>query len=146
MISSSCVCKYGRDFSMLWIVIAVGLLTGCADSEEGPSLYDVSGTVSFDGAPLETGRILFKPKDGSGSFSAEIAAGEYSLETAPGQMTVEITASRIIPGKFESASPDEEAQPVGEMYVPEAYNAKTTLRADVTTAGENTFPFELTSS
>ena len=146
MISNNCVSKHVRKCLMLGMTIAVVQLAGFSDSEEGPQLYDVSGTVSFDGAPLETGRILFKPKDGSGSFSAEITDGEYSLETAPGQMTVEITASRIIPGKFTSASPDEEPQPVGEMYIPETYNSKTNLRADITTAGENTFAFDLKSS
>lgn len=59
-------------------------------------------------------------------------------------MTVEITASKEVPGKMsEAASPDEKPQPMHEMYIPAKYNQKTTLTAKVTADGENKFPFDL---
>ncbi|MEZ6129841.1 MAG: hypothetical protein R3C59_14255 [Planctomycetaceae bacterium] len=121
-------------------IVAVAT-TGCGES--GPATYPVTGTVTFDGAPVEEGRITFRPVSGAKAFAAEIKNGEYSFEGEPGKMAVEVTASRIIPGKFDDSNPDDEPQPVGEMYIPEQYNAKTTLEAEIQASGENKFNFDL---
>jgi len=118
---------------------------GCGGGDDGPEMYDVSGEVTFDGVPVESGRILFRSTDGGKAFAGEIKDGSYELETEPGPMTVEVTASRIVPGKFTSASPDDEPEPVGEMYIPAKYNSKTELSATVTEDGDNEFPFSLTA-
>lgn len=120
-----------------------GLLTGCGGGD-GPETHRVTGQVTFDGQPVEDGRITFRKTGGDGkSFSTEIKGGGYDLETEPGPMAVEITASRLIPGKFDNSNGTPE--PVGEMYVPKKYNAATTLAAEVTPSGPNEFPFTLTS-
>jgi hypothetical protein len=101
--------------------------------------------VTFDGTPVETGRITFREVEGDKrAFSTEITGGKYELQTEPGKMTVEITASRPS-GKFDTSNPDEEPQPIGEMYIPEKYNTKTELTAEV---GEKTndIPFTLTKA
>ena len=116
-------------------------VAGCG-GEAGPAVYPVTGTVTFDGSPVEKGRIQFTPVSGDRAFSAEIKDGAYELEAQPGKMKVAIRASRIIPGKFDTSNPDEDPQPMGEMYIPDVYNSRTTLEAEVT-AGENNFPFAL---
>jgi hypothetical protein len=122
-----------------------GALIGCGQ-EDGPALFAVSGTVTFDGAPVEEGRIQFRDAAGGRAFSAEIIDGSYSLDAEEGQMAVGITASRIIPGKFDTSNPDDDPQPVGEMYIPSQYNSKTTLSASVSAASDNTFQFDLKSA
>ena len=119
---------------------------GCGSGEDGPELYPVTGTVTFDGEPVSEGRILFRADEGTGKgYGGVIKDGTYTLEAVDGEMTVEILASRAVPGKFgEAASPDEEPPPLMEMYVPEQYNTKTTLTATVKPDGENTIPFQLT--
>ena len=67
-----------------------------------------------------------------------------SLQAEPGKISVEITAPRIIPGKFDKSNGTPE--PVGEMYIPKKYNANTTLSAEVTPDGENQIPFVLASN
>lgn len=130
--------------AFLAAALLLGTLSGCGGKETGPEKFTVTGNVTVDGAPLEKGRIQFRAGGNGKAFVGEITDGEYSLETEAGSMTVEITASRAIPGKFdEGASPDDEPQPIMEMYIPEQYNSKTTLKADVTPDGENKFPFEL---
>lgn len=136
--------------SVILSIFSIAILpffVGCNSQPAGPEMYEVSGNVTFDGAPLKEGRIRFRLTSGDQrAFEAEISDGQYSLETTAGSMQVEVRASRIVPGKFEQASPDEEPQPVGEMYIPEKYNAKTELSAEVSAGGENTFSFDLKSS
>lgn len=120
-------------------------LVGCGSGDTGPALVTVKGSVTFDGAPVEEGRILFRKTDGDmKAYSAEIKAGNYSIETEAGKAAVEITASRPT-GEFDTSNPDDPPQPIGEMYIPEIYNSQTTLTAEVKTSGENTIPFELKS-
>jgi hypothetical protein len=126
------------------LALIAGITMGCG-GEQGPATYPVTGTVTFDGAPVEEGRIQFTPVSGARSFAAEIKNGQYSLESETGKMKVEITASRLIPGKFDTSNPDDEPQPVGEMYIPAKYNADTTLEAEITESGENKFDFALTA-
>jgi hypothetical protein len=119
------------------------MLSGCA-GESGPQMYPVQGTVSFDGTPVENGRILFRRVDGDQrGFSGEITNGRYELNAEPGSMTVEITASRIIPGEFDTSN--DEPEPKGEMYIPAKYNAETELTAEVKASGDNNIPFDLKS-
>ncbi len=118
-------------------------LTGC--SPPGMTLDKVSGNITFDGQPVEEGRILFRAVEGDQrAFSGAIQNGRYELESLPGKMTVEITASRIIPGKFDESNPDEKV-PMGEMYIPERYNSKTELTAEVPAGGAKDVNFTLTS-
>ncbi|NLS96945.1 MAG: hypothetical protein GXX96_32815 [Planctomycetaceae bacterium] len=101
--------------------------------------------MTFDGQPVEEGRILFRAVEGDQrAFSGAIQNGRYELESLPGKMTVEITASRIIPGKFDESNPDEKV-PMGEMYIPERYNSKTELTAEVPAGGAKDVNFTLTS-
>ncbi|MCZ2341737.1 MAG: hypothetical protein LC104_08060 [Bacteroidales bacterium] len=119
----------------------LGILAGCG-SQSGPKLYPASGTVTFDGKPIETGRITFKGANANDrTYAADITNGEYKLELEAGQKIVEITASRLIPGKFDNSNGKPE--PIGEMYIPKMYNENSQLKAEVKDSGENKFPFEL---
>jgi hypothetical protein len=116
--------------------------TGCGGGSGGPKLYKVTGSVSYNGEPIKEGRIVFR-KSGSPSgqsYSAPIADGNYSLESEAGAMVVEITGSRIIPGKFDKSNGTPE--PLGEMYIPAKYNSATKLTATVESK-TNTIPFQL---
>ena len=126
-------------------VLAFILMAGCNSAPEGPALYPVTGTVTFDGTPVTDGRIQFRKTDGDQqAFSGEIKDGKYSLEAQAGSMKVEIVASRPT-GKFDTSNPDEPPQPVGEMYIPAKYNAESSLTADVKADAENVIPFDLTT-
>lgn len=122
------------------VLAALFLTVGCGARD---GLTSVTGQVTFDGKPVEEGRILFRKKGEPGrAFSGPITNGSYSLRCDPGEMLVEITASRPIPGKFDTSNGTPE--PVGEMYIPARYNSATTLTADVSSS-KRTFPFELKS-
>ena len=140
------LCNLPKSFSLFALVAACALLqVGCSGGPEGPAVFPVEGTVNFAGAPVDDGRITFRMTEGTQmAYSTEIKGGQYKVEAEAGKATVEIIASRPVPGKFDTSNPDDEPQPVGEMYIPEKYNAKTTLTADIAASPENKIPFDLT--
>ena len=129
-------------FATLLALLAATMIVGCRPS--GLDTQPVSGKVTFDGQPIQEGRILFR---GTGSdsraFSAEIKNGQYQMEALAGKVRVEVIASRPVPGKFDESNPGEKV-PVGEMYIPARYNSQSELTAEVT-AGNNELNFDLTS-
>ena len=121
-------------------------IVGCGSEDTGPELFTVQGTVTFDGSPVDEGRISFRKAEGDQkAYSADIKAGNYSLQMEAGKSTVEITASRPS-GEFDTSNPDDPPQPIGEMYIPAQYNSETTLTADVKPSGDNSIPFDLKSA
>jgi hypothetical protein len=67
------------------------LLAGAVGCQR--STCTVSGSVSYNGKPIERGAITFTPSDGSGpSFGGMIENGRYEIPQAyPGKRTVRIT-------------------------------------------------------
>lgn len=123
--------------------LAVGLIGGLGCGS-GSSLAKVSGKVTYNGEPVKEGRILFRNTEGDQkAYSGAITDGTYQLECEPGKMRVEVTASRIIPGKFKKGENGEpEPVPVGEMYIPAKYNSNSTLTAEVSGSPKE-IPFDL---
>lgn len=132
-----------RCMTTLLTLLAAMTILGCGPS--GLDVLPVSGKVTFDGEPIVEGRIQFRLVDGDQrAFSGQITNGQYELETLPGKMTVEVTASRMVPGKFDESNPGEKV-PVGEMYIPARYNSETELTAEVPASGIKQLDFTLTS-
>jgi hypothetical protein len=104
---------------------------------------EISGQVTFDGAPIEKGEISFIPVDGaSAAEGAVIENGTFALAVKPGAKRVEIRASRPLP-------PERQTNPemglMYEDYVPAKYNRESELKAEVTADGDRQFPFALQS-
>lgn len=62
------------------VALFVGLATlGC--NQEGPKVYRVSGAITFDGAPVPAGIVIFDPdvkqKNAGPQGTAEIRDGRY---------------------------------------------------------------------
>jgi hypothetical protein len=116
----------------------LALVTGCGDS--GPKTYAVSGAVTFAGEPVGEGEIVFRSAAGSeASCAGRIADGRFSFRATPGKKRVEIVASREV-----KSAPAESGETLNlQMYIPEKYNSKSELSADVTPDGPNSFDFRL---
>jgi hypothetical protein len=124
--------------------LAVGFLIavpGCGS--KGPGVIKVTGQVTFDGAPLPEGTITFKRAGDQKAFSGEIKNGAYEVPCEEGDMVVEISASRDVPGKFDTSNPGEKA-PLREQYIPAKYSTASSLSAKVD-SGHKSFPFDLKS-
>lgn len=120
---------------LLILGLIVVALTGCGSKTK---TYPVSGTVTFNGQKLKDGHILFQPVDGGVGDAGTITDGVFNFQAKAGKVKVEIRATR------------EEGQVVEVMgarnrvqYIPERYNDKTILEAEVVPDGENRFEFPL---
>jgi hypothetical protein len=123
------------------LVLLVALVFGCAPS--GPKTYPVSGTVTFDGQPLQDGYVTFVSSGGDiGPDAGKISAGEFSFRAQAGPKRVEIQANRPKPGA--AADPAMGAVPQ-EQFIPSHYNLQSTLTAEVKPDGENRYEFQLKS-
>lgn len=65
-----------RSLSLTAVLVAAVALAGCGDSEK---LYDVSGTITFEGKPIPKGLIFFDPEKGTPGTQgfANIEQGKY---------------------------------------------------------------------
>jgi hypothetical protein len=123
------------------IALAASLTAGCAKPIR-PGFAVVNGEVTFDDTAIPTGFIQFEPHDSKlAPESAPITAGRYSGLFRIGPSRVRISASR--PSK--KINPDN-GQPIDESFIPERYNTKSELSADVVADRTNTFDFRLQSS
>jgi hypothetical protein len=79
----------------LWVALpVVTIVLGCGDSSGLARRYPVSGTVNYNGKPLEGGTISFAPADGKGrAAGGAITEGHYSL-------TTQDPDDGAIPGKY----------------------------------------------
>ena len=65
-------------------------MTGCSGSagSDGPQRYQLEGTVTYDGAPVPKGEIMFRPDTGAGNPGpggyATIEQGTFKVETDKG--------------------------------------------------------------
>lgn len=122
-------------FLALGLVVVSGCGGGASDA---PSMFEVTGTVTFDGKPLEKGSIVFDSADGQTKAAAGgIENGKFSFESPLGPKTVRISATR------ETGQKDEYGETVSESYIPAKYNAESKLEATVERSGENKFDYAL---
>lgn len=128
---------------------AWALLAGCGGAEDELPREAITGSVKLNGEPLKEGRIQFQ---GALPAGAGIFDGDYSISRAEG----------LVPGKYQvlifgamaqpQAAPAKGGMPGdtpppkkgAKEPIPEKYNAKSKLTAEVTKGGPNNFNFELT--
>lgn len=116
-------------------------LIGCG-KESGPEKVSVSGTVSFDGTPVEDGEIIFEPTDGRTPFAGKITAGKFSTMVLPGEHKVRITATRDDPSKTIPGIEPGTTVKAKKQYIPVNYNKTTELIRNVGDDGAE-FTFDL---
>jgi len=114
--------------------LALLMMLGCSP----PETVEVSGAVTWEGAPMPHGVIVFVDHDPHVPAAAgKIVDGAYTFRCKPGQKRVEIQSYRL------SGRKTPQGNPIGEMYVPERYCSESNLTANVTLDGENKFDFPL---
>ncbi len=125
----------------------IGLL-GCSGADR-EGRQSVSGTVSLDGHPLDTGAILLEPflPDKGGAFTGTtIRHGEFAIGRdrgpTPGSYRVRIysaSAEQEPPGPRQTPNT---RRPMVER-IPPAYNSQSTLRVDVVAGSRNHWQLQL---
>lgn len=109
---------------------------GCGNS--AIKTYRVTGSVTWNGEPVQDGNISFSPADGDGlPQTGKIVDGKYELMATAGAKKVSIHASREGP-----VDPVMNA-PARIPFIPPKYNSQTTLTAEVKPNDENVADFPL---
>lgn len=135
------------------LALVTGMSCGCGSN--GPPRVEISGTVTWEGMPLESGTISFIPEgDQPGPMAgARIEQGEYQIRADQGptlgEHRVEIQAWQTSGEKkvagVGGATTGPSAGGVVEtmtMYIPEHYNKKSTLHVTIM-PDANQFDFDL---
>jgi hypothetical protein len=157
--------------SVILAAYAAMVIASCGGGEEAfGKRYPVSGTVTYNGQPLEKGVISFIPEKGAGATGA-IDKGSYTLSTGgegdgalPGKYKVTITAKEdslevakadflkdskgkgadvsFVPRQYLAAAAEK-----AKSLIPAGYGdtRTTTLIAEVK-EGSNTIPFTISDA
>jgi len=113
-------------------------LAGCSKPGR-PGYQTVTGRVTFDGKPLENGFVQFVPVDSKATpESGRIEKGVYRLDTKPGKVSVSVISTRLT-GKMDPVM----GNPIEEMFIPERYNKKSELTAEVVSGKANEINFDI---
>lgn len=137
--------RYVTQFLLLGLSMCLLGWQGCT---RGRGLVTVEGTVTFDGQPIEKGSIVFEPADRKGpTAGGSIENGKYQLANSvmPGKKIVRIIGVRKTGRQIEEGPPSPPGTMVDEIesFIPEVYNAKSTLTCEVTPGKANTLNFDL---
>lgn len=122
-----------------WIVVALCCLAGCSSS---PREVLVSGTVTYQNQPIESGEIIFADAAGSApSAYARVTGGKYEIRTLPGAKQVRITATKETGKILEGAMGAKVPERID--LLPAQYNSSTTLTCTVSPGTNPPVDFKL---
>ncbi len=117
--------------AMLFSLVGLALLLEVGCSVDATTA-EVSGTVSVDGVPAESGSIGFFPVDGkSPTAGAVIEAGRYTAQVPFGKSKVEIRIPKVVGEKKLYDTPDSPVQPIMTESLPPRYNDESELVVEV---------------
>jgi len=124
---SYCLCFVRRCAALF--VLSLICLPGCS-----PGKSTVSGTVTLDGQPVQSGAITFV-KDEGGSMVREgavISDGKFEAAVPPGKYKLELTGQKVVGKRTQTGFDGKpETLDVTEQLFPEKFNTKTELMQEI---------------
>jgi len=135
-----------RRIAIMAACVVLSVLVGC-DSKTGGRVA-VSGSISYDGKPLERGQIVFEPQGPGRMAIAQIVDGRYAIAAErgpmPGNYLVRITAARPTGAKASSGpTGGNELRDVYEQFVPARYNDRSELSVKIEATSHVEHDFDL---
>ncbi len=139
--------KSNRALPRFSIAIAMtlalaGVPLGCTGN--GPATYRVEGRVTYRGAPVTNGNVMFLPETGPAAVGAISADGTFALQATAGMHRVGITALERHPEGYNPLA-DDKPYVAPKTLVPAKYNlpAQSGLQFQVQPKGANVANFDL---
>lgn len=139
--------RFVHPFS--WPLMAtVVAAAGCGGPSDGLPRQAISGSVTLDGQPVAVGSITFIPMGFDGPpVGASIQDGAYSISAQNGPVPGihRVAIYRRMPTGKTTTDPDDPGVVVEEQFetIPDAYNSRSDLKAEVKAGGSNRFDYEL---
>jgi hypothetical protein len=122
---------------------------GCGQSADHWPRQPVSGKVTVDGQPLDSGEIAFVPGGDGPAAGGLIQNGKYAIGRGdgpvPGPHRVLITSAKPTGKKIKDEADPKVLYDERAETIPARYNAQSQLTAEVKPGGSNTFDFALTT-
>lgn len=115
-------------FHAVALPLVVGFTVGCGSSELSRAV--VEGSVTYQGAPIEHGLILFYPLEGTPGpvSSAPIKSGQYTVTNKEG---VPIGRHRVVIEGYQPPPPGSDPDASLVQFLPQKYNKQSDLTAEV---------------
>ncbi len=105
--------------------------SGC---KSGDGKVDVSGTVTFNGKPVEEGTIQFVHTADTAD-TVTITDGKYATRIPPGSKKVAVHAYRKTGEFLRDPTDKQSGYPVVSNYIPAKFNDQSELTAEVSKSG-----------
>jgi hypothetical protein len=118
------------------MLLTCAVFVGCGGAPDG--MVEVSGAITWNGQPVETGFVTFAADPSKGPQSGKIENGRYRFNAYGGQNVVRIQAEKK--GTFNKGM----NQYNYHQFIPAKYNDESELSAEVSAGGDNVFDFPLT--
>ena len=96
-----------RSIGFLTLVLV--LVVGCGQGDKPPAYANVSGTVNYNGKPIEKGKITFST-DGRPPSTTDIIDGKFTGQAMVGSNKIMISAKRKMTG-------DKKVRPQAEVMI-----------------------------
>jgi hypothetical protein len=122
------------------LATVIVLAVGCGDGKKKLTTVEVKGSVTLDGKPMHDGEIYFILA-GQAPTQFEVKDGAFSGKANAGKNKVEIRSYKVGP----PLTTDPENKPTKTNFIPDRFNATTTLEEEVKVGGSNDFKFDVVS-
>ena len=140
----SCYAVTFLDFVMKYFLIVTllfaFLVCGCDSAERTVA---ISGTVTFNGEPLDDAILQIDKNDGSAPVFVKIVDGEFSGQSTLGKKTLRFSALR--PAKPIPNDIPGSGLPSHEDIMPPKFSFKSQIVLDVQASGHTDLEYELES-
>lgn len=123
------------------LICLAPMLIGLAGCGEASTSQAVTGTVSYQGAPLTNGALAFYPAEGRPIQAAIQSDGAYEADLPPGEYRVTVIVGVDLPPGWKDGDP----LPPPSVKLPPAYTSRvrTPLVANVSAAQAEPVDFTL---
>lgn len=141
-----------NDAILVALMVSSAIVLGMVGCGAKSDLLEVSGEVSLDGAPLESGSIRFTLTDSEKTFAAEPSIKD-GLYTIPQEKGLPPGTYHVMISAIDENSPmvtirDAAGNPLTRApadLIPAEYNTESEKTVEVTPEGKNHFDFDIVS-